>query len=89
MRIVVNTGFNKKYLPSGEQITYTNQDLGVGAYYFYSPSPSSGLLIVPSIRYWPTLNSSLPSKQHTFSNGDVHQTHEFGLFANVSVGWRF
>jgi len=75
--------------PSNERMSYTTQDLGIGAYYFYEPLRNYSLIIVPSIRYWPTINTSLDNDQYTFSNGDVHKAHEFGLFANVSVGWKF
>ncbi len=75
--------------PGGEHISYTTQDLGLGAYYFYKPFKRMNLVIVPSIRYWPTLNTSLNDDKHTFSNGDEHKAHEFGLFGNVSIGWSF
>jgi hypothetical protein len=75
--------------PSGEQASYINQDLGVGAYYFYKPFKQMNLAIVPSIRYWPTVKTSLTDGTFTFSNGDEHKAHEFGLFGNVSIGWSF
>lgn len=75
--------------PSGEKVSYTTQDLGVGAYYFYNPFKRFNFIVVPSIRYWPTINTSLNDDKYTFSNGDVHEAHEFGLFGNVSIGWAF
>lgn len=75
--------------PGGEKINYFVQDLGVGAYYFYKPIDGSKLLIVPSLRYWPQLASSLDAEGYTFNNGDVHKAHTFGLFTNVSVGLSF
>ncbi|MDH4275878.1 MAG: hypothetical protein OEW08_12650 [Gammaproteobacteria bacterium] len=75
--------------PSGENINYTTRDIGVGAYYFWLPFNSKYFLIVPSIRYWPTVYSRLKNDEFTFSNGDVHKAHSFGLFGNVSIGWRF
>lgn len=75
--------------PSGENINYTTRDIGVGAYYFWLPLNSRNLLIVPSIRYWPTVYTSLNNGEHTFANGDVHKAHSFGLFGNISIGWRF
>jgi hypothetical protein len=75
--------------PSGEKISYTTQDLGLGAYYFYQPFRRFNFVIVPSIRYWPTINTSLNDDKHTFSNGVEHEAHDFGLFGNVSIGWRF
>lgn len=75
--------------PSGEQVSYTTQDLGLGAYYFYWPLKDMNLVIVPSIRYWPTVKTSLNDDKYTFSNGDEHKAHDFGLFGNVSIGWSF
>jgi len=75
--------------PSGENINYTNRDIGVGAYYFWLPFNNKNLLIVPSIRYWPTVYSSLNNGEYTFANGDVHKASSFGLFGNVSIGWIF
>jgi CRISPR/Cas system-associated protein Csm6 len=62
---------------------------GLGAYYFYKPFKQMNLVIVPSIRYWPTVKTSLSDDKFTFSNGDEHKAHEFGLFGNVSIGWSF
>jgi hypothetical protein len=75
--------------PSGEEVTYTTQDLGLGAYYFYKPFKGLNFVVIPSIRYWPTINTSLSDDRYTFRNGDVHKAHDFGLFANVSMGWSF
>lgn len=75
--------------PSGEKISYTTRDLGVGAYYFWFPCKSKHLLVVPSIRYWPTIDTSLRGDEYVFANGDRHKAHEFGLFGNISVGLRF
>lgn len=75
--------------PSGENINYTTQDIGVGTYYFWLPYNNKSLLIVPSIRYWPTVYTTLKNDEYTFANGDVHKAHSFGLFGNVSIGWRF
>lgn len=74
--------------PSGEKIKYINQDIGFGAYYFWRPFNNS-LLVIPSLRYWPTYKSSLEDKEYTFSNGDVHKAHSFNVFGNVTVGWQF
>ena len=75
--------------PSGEQVSYTTRDIGVGAYYFWLPFNSKNFLIVPSVRYWPTVYTTLKNDEYTFANGDVHKAHSFGLFGNVSIGWRF
>jgi len=75
--------------PSGENINYTTRDIGVGVYYFWQPFNNRNLLIVPSIRYWPTVYTTLKNDEYTFANGDVHKAHSFGLFPNVSIGWKF
>lgn len=73
----------------GQRISYVSRDLGVGAYYFYKPFDKINFLVVPSIRYWPTINTSLKNDRFTFNNGDAHEAHNFGLFGNVSMGWNF
>jgi len=72
-----------------QTIKYTTQDLGIGAYYFYQPFKQHNFLVVPSIRYWPTINTSLDNDIAVFENGEVHNAHDFGLFGNVSLGWQF
>jgi len=72
-----------------QTIKYTTQDLGLGAYYFYQPFQNQKFLIIPSIRYWPTVNTTLAGDAVTFTNGDEHKAHDFGLFGNVSLGWQF
>ena len=74
---------------AGEYISYTTRDIGVGAYYFWQPFSNNNLLIVPSIRYWPTVYTTLKNDEYTFANGDVHKAHSFGLFANISIGLSF
>lgn len=73
--------------PSGESITYTNSDIGIGAYYFWKPL--NHLMIIPSLRYWPTLTSTLSRDGYLFANGDIHKPHSFGLFGNLTIGWMF
>lgn len=75
--------------PNGEAISYINRDIGIGAYYFWRPMANSGFVVTPSLRFWPTLNSTLPSDGHVFSNGDTHKPHSFNFFGNVTLGWIF
>jgi hypothetical protein len=74
--------------PGGAQISYTTRSAGVGAYYRYRFGRSRWLL-EPSVRYWPNVSSTLDDDRHTFPNGDVHEAHDQGLFANVSLGYAF
>ena len=74
---------------ANQTVKYTTQDLGIGAYYFYQPFKKHNFLVVPSVRYWPTINTSLDNDKAIFDNGDVHNAHDFGLFGNISLGWQF
>ncbi len=84
---------------------YTTTTVGVGAYYRYYPFASSagvarGLVLVPSVRYWPNVSSSLTDNMLSYTNArtgrtEVHRaaTQGFpgtgGVLANVSVGYTF
>lgn len=84
---------------------YTTTTVGVGAYYRYYPFArrtglARGVVIAPSVRYWPNVSSSLASNTLTYDNARtgrtaVHRaaTQGFpgtgGLLANVSVGYTF
>lgn len=52
-----------------------------------------GIVLEPSVRYWHYVASSLPDGRVNFMTdaGDVrtHTPYNFGLFANVSVGYTF
>ncbi len=71
-----------------ESFAYTTYSIGAGVYYFWLPL-GDHLLIVPSLRFWPNVASTLGGNKFTFADGQTHQAHDFGLFANVSIGWRF
>ena len=75
--------------PGGEAIGYTAFSVGPGVY--YRIPVWRGLEIEPSIRYWPTVASTLSSDAATFTDASgvvqTHEAHSFGAFANVSVGW--
>ena len=71
-----------------ESFAYTVYSAGVGAYYFWTPL-GDHLVIVPSLRFWPNVATTLDSGKLIFADGQTHQAHDFGLFANISVGWRF
>lgn len=84
---------------------YNTTTVGVGAYYRYYPFARSegfarGLVVVPSVRYWPNVATSLDNNELTYNNArtgrsEVHRaaTQGFpgtgGLLANVSVGYTF
>ena len=77
--------------PGGETLAYTAFSVGPGVY--YRVPVWRGLEIEPSVRYWPTVASTLSDDDATFSAADGsrqrHEAHSFDVFANVSVGWSF
>ena len=71
--------------PSGaETVAYTAFSVGPGVY--YRLPLWRGLEVEPSVRYWPTVASTL-SRDEAASVGGA--AHSFDVFANVSVGWSF
>jgi hypothetical protein len=89
------SNFIKKYA------TYT---LGLGAYYRIQPfrntdSFMNGLTIVPNVRWWPNIGSSLPNGRFEYNNiitgkTETHFAKNIGVantpfFGNVSVGYSF
>ncbi len=81
---------------------YNTFSLGLGLYGTIRPfrkldNALSGIIVAPSLRYWPTLSSSLSGGKHTYFNRvtDRQETHERmqpGVVAtpfivNVSVGY--
>jgi hypothetical protein len=85
-------------LNATQKIKYTNIDLGAGAYYRIYPFQkkdrwAKGILIEPSLRYWQFVRSTLKNKGLNYvDDGGEMQTHHpynFGLFANISIGYTF
>ncbi len=84
---------------------YQTTTVRIGAYYRYYPFASRsgaarGVVIVPSIRYWPNVSSSLPNDELRYANArtgrnEVHQAAgqgipgSGGVIANVSIGYTF
>lgn len=83
---------------------YTTFTLGVGAYYNWQPfkqkdSALKGLMVVPSLRFWPRLSSTLDNDKLQYNNRETGQTetHEsmqvgFGntpWVFNISIGYSF
>jgi hypothetical protein len=87
------------------QITsYNVMSLGLGLYGHYQPfkksdSFLSGIMVAPSIRYWPTVSSSLEGDSFSYTNKNTKAKEEiktldpgmgFSPFIfNVSVGYSF
>ncbi|WP_375444195.1 hypothetical protein [uncultured Fibrella sp.] len=85
--------------------TYKTVTLGLGAYYRYYPfrkqnNALAGILILPSLRFWPNVWSSLDDNKLTYSNKATNRTETYkaasqgfpgtgGLLANVTIGYTF
>ncbi|WP_266362451.1 hypothetical protein [Tellurirhabdus rosea] len=90
----------------GNKLTsYRTVTLGLGAYYRYypfrkQPNGLSGILIMPSVRFWPNVWSSLDDNKYTYLNRTTNRTETYkaasqgfpgtgGLLANVTIGYTF
>jgi hypothetical protein len=86
----------------GKITTYNTFTLGLGAYYRWNPfekrgNALKGLTIVPSIRWWPNVATSLDNNEYEYFNtrtgqAETHKANSIGIanspfFVNVSVGW--
>ena len=90
---------------TGRLTTYRTVTLGAGAYYRYYPfrkqtNGLAGILIMPSVRYWPNVWSSLDNNKLTYANKATNRTETYkaasqgfpgtgGLLANVTIGYTF
>ena len=89
---------------SSEITSYNTFTLGLGVYGSYQPFKKKNnflkdFMISPSIRYWPTVHSSLKDNNFTYTNQRTGSNEEiktygpgFGLtpfIVNVSVGYSF
>ena len=78
-----------------EEISYTNFDLGGGAYWQIRPfghreNLLKGIVIEPSIRYWANVSSSL-EQEFIYTTNDgrsvEHKPYPLDLFFNISIGY--
>lgn len=85
-------------------VGYNTFSLGLGAYANWRPfkniqNPLKGIMIAPSIRYWPTLHSTLADDKFVYDNRitgniETHNRMEAGInntpfVFNISVGYSF
>jgi hypothetical protein len=90
--------------PEGKITSYNTFTLGLGAYYEWLPFEKKnnalrGVTIVPSIRWWPTVASSLQDNEYSYHNKftdrqEIHEANNIGianspLFLNISIGYTF
>lgn len=83
---------------------FTTYTLGIGAYYHWQPFENKnsflkGITIVPSVRYWYQVDSTLDHNEFTYFNTQTNKTETFKapniglantpLVLNVSVGYSF
>lgn len=88
--------------PSTEITSFNTMSLGIGIYGNYQPFKKQenflkGITIAPSIRFWPTISSTLDSDRFAYSNKKTLQTEEiktldpgvgFTPFVfNISIGY--
>jgi hypothetical protein len=91
-------------LTSNEITSYNTVTLGLGLYGCYLPFKKKtnflkGIMISPSVRYWPTLSSTLPGNSFSYYNQtteSVQQIKTYGpgiqlspWIVNISVGYSF
>jgi hypothetical protein len=95
---------NGQQLKSNEITSYNTVTLGLGLYGFYLPfkkktNALKGIMISPSLRYWPTVNSTLPGNSYSYYNQTTHSIQEIKTYGpgirlspwivNVSIGYSF
>jgi hypothetical protein len=73
------------------RLDYTTFSVGPGV--FYTIHLYRGLFLEPNVRYWPNVGSTLKGDQVAIRQPDgsiyEHHAHDFGLFANVNLGYTF
>jgi hypothetical protein len=95
---------NGQQLTSNEITSYNTVTLGLGLYGCYLPfkkktNSLKGIMISPSVRYWPTVNSTLSENSFSYFNPtteSVQQIKTYGpgiklspWIVNISIGYSF
>ena len=74
-----------------DRLVHTTFSVGPGL--FYTFHLYRGLFLEPNLRWWPNVASTLPGDHGRLRQLDgssyEHAAHDFGLFANVNLGWTF
>jgi len=74
-----------------DRASYDTFSVGPGA--FYSVYLYEGLFLQPNVRWWPNVGSTLAHDRVRLTQADgsvfEHRAHDFGLFANMNVGYTF
>ncbi|MDV6236760.1 hypothetical protein CH379_014120 [Leptospira ellisii] len=83
--------YGAHYVLPGTAHRYRTRSVGLGMYYRFFPlGGQEGLMIEPSLRFWPNVWTDSPGKvafENQYGILGLHKAHEQGLFANVSVGY--
>ena len=98
----INKAFNLRFEPKmhiyetyydGQQqrksnsvANFTTYTLGVGAYYLWQPFKKNGISVVPSVRYWYKVGSTL--KEETFKAPNIGFANT-PFLVNISIGYTF
>ena len=95
---------NARQLTSNEITSYNTFTLGLGLYGCYLPfkkktNSLKGIMISPSVRYWPTLNSTLAGNSFYYFNTSTESTQQIKKYGpgiklspwvvNISIGYSF
>lgn len=85
-------------------ISYNTMSLGIGVYGHYQPFKNKtsflkGIVIAPSVRYWPTISSTLKDDKFIYQNKNTGKDEEIKtlnpgigfspIVFNVSIGYSF
>ena len=90
---------------NSNQITaYNTMTIGIGVYGHYQPFKNKasflkGIMISPSIRFWPTISSTLEGNSHNYLNKNTGKSEEIKtldvgpgftpFIYNISIGYSF
>lgn len=89
---------------ANEVAAYNTMSLGIGVYGHFQPFKTQtsflrGIMIAPSIRFWPTIASTLPNNSYDYFNTSTLQSEEITVLEpgmgfkpiifNVSIGYSF
>jgi hypothetical protein len=83
--------YNADYVPSNRKARYRTRSVGLGLYYRFFPlGGEEGLMLEPSVRYWPNVwsdGSERYALENRFGQLGLHRAHDQGVFVNVSIGY--
>ncbi|AOP33149.1 hypothetical protein A0128_04340 [Leptospira tipperaryensis] len=83
--------YGAKYVAPGSTHHYRTRSVGFGLYYRFFPlGGSEGLMLEPSIRFWPNAWTDSPNPvafENQYGLLGLHKAHDQGLFANISLGY--